>query len=171
MARDLARDAGLDSYQTMALVSIAGAIPAVILWRRRLWRGLGAVLVAGSLAFGAYFECKALLHNRSGVVSDPACVRWFAEDGSPRLWYARQPDGSLIFSNRPGFHYRTGQELKPVTAEIYKEWRQLKGLQDAQAEENLMLREHLTRSSAVSRVAELVRSRQIFSLTNAWAGR
>jgi hypothetical protein len=105
------------------------------------------LLVLGSVAFAGYFAAKAVLHNRSGLVSNPEAVRWFANDGQALLFYARQPDGGFIFCSRPGFHYRTGQELKPVTAEIYKEWRQLKGLQDSQARENLMLREELVRAT------------------------
>jgi hypothetical protein len=149
MARDLALDAGCDGREAMAVAFLAGGIPfALLLWKGFSWRKLGVVFVLGSLAFAAYFTAKAVLHNRPGVVSKPEAVRWFSNDGHALLFYARQPDGSLIFCNRPGFHYRTGQELKPVTAEIYQEWRRLKGLQDARANENATLKEQLARTTS-----------------------
>ena len=148
MARDLALDAGCDGREAMAVAFLAGGIPFALLWWKGFsWRKLGLVFVLASLAFAAYFTAKAVLHNRAAVVSNPEAVHWFSNDGHALLFYARQPDGTLIFCSRPGFHYRTGQELKPVTAEIYQEWRRLKGLQDARAQENSALKEQLARTA------------------------
>ena len=149
MARDLALEAGLDTYAAMAAALVAGFIPAVfLLWRGVTWRKVGMLALAIPLAFSAYFAAKSYLRNRPGIVSNPDAVRWFANDGRALLFYARQPDGVIIFGDRPGFHYRTGHLLQPVTAEIYQEWRQLQAKQSAGEDAKAALAEQLARQAA-----------------------
>lgn len=43
--------------------------------------------------------------------------------GQPQAWYYQHPEGWFEFYDKPGFHPVTGTLLKPVTEQVYFEWR------------------------------------------------
>ena len=43
--------------------------------------------------------------------------------GQPQVWYYKYPEGWFEFYDKPGFHPVTGTPLKPVTEQVYFEWR------------------------------------------------
>jgi len=43
--------------------------------------------------------------------------------GQPQAWYYQYPEGRFEFYDKPGFHPVTGAPLKPVTEQVYFEWR------------------------------------------------
>ncbi|MBU4372704.1 MAG: hypothetical protein KKH02_06940 [Proteobacteria bacterium] len=43
--------------------------------------------------------------------------------GQPQVWYYKYPEGWFEFYDKPGFHPVTGTLLKPVTEQVYFEWR------------------------------------------------
>jgi hypothetical protein len=44
--------------------------------------------------------------------------------GEPQVWYYRYPDKTFDFFDKPGYHPITGEALKPVSKEIYFEWKE-----------------------------------------------
>ncbi|MEM3112745.1 MAG: hypothetical protein QXY90_06870 [Candidatus Anstonellales archaeon] len=56
---------------------------------------------------------------------DPTNVQFFNPiTGEPQVWYYQYPDGTHEFYDKPGYHPITGDPLKPVTKQIYFEWRE-----------------------------------------------
>ncbi|GAB4534729.1 MAG: hypothetical protein Fur0020_01570 [Thermodesulfovibrionia bacterium] len=56
---------------------------------------------------------------------NPDTVQFFNPiTGEVQVWYYQYPDGSLEFYNKPGYHPITGEPLKPVTKQIYFEWKE-----------------------------------------------
>jgi hypothetical protein len=43
--------------------------------------------------------------------------------GQPQAWYYQYPEGRFEFYDTPGYHPLTGTPLKPVTQEVYFEWK------------------------------------------------
>lgn len=56
---------------------------------------------------------------------DPGAVQFFNPiTGEPQVWYFKYPDGVFDFFDKPGYHPITGEPLKPVSKEIYFEWKE-----------------------------------------------
>lgn len=56
---------------------------------------------------------------------DPAKAAWFSTvSGEAQLWYYQSPEGELEFYAKPGAHSFTGEQLLPVTKDIYFRWRE-----------------------------------------------
>lgn len=56
---------------------------------------------------------------------DPNDIPFFNPiTGEPQVWYYQDPDGTYDFFDKPGYHPITGDPLKPVTKQIYFEWRE-----------------------------------------------
>ena len=56
---------------------------------------------------------------------DPQKAVWFNPiTGDPQLWYYRHPEKSFDFFNKPGYHPTTGEELQPVSKEVYFAWKE-----------------------------------------------
>jgi hypothetical protein len=54
---------------------------------------------------------------------DPAAHDWFNPNtGAPMLWYSRSSEGKFDFFPRPGTNPRTGDQLAPVTRDLYQTW-------------------------------------------------
>lgn len=49
--------------------------------------------------------------------------------GQPLAWYYQYPEGRFEFYDTPGYHPLTGTLLKPVTQEVYFEWRKTTKIQ------------------------------------------
>lgn len=71
-------------------------------------------------------KIKWLLRIQRGqiqLVPDPARHDWFdSVTRDPLLWYHTDAEGSFRFFDGPGYAPATGDELKPVTTELRREW-------------------------------------------------
>jgi hypothetical protein len=92
---------------------------------------------------------------------DPNNVQFFNPiTGEAQVWYFRYPDGIFEFFDKPGYHPITGEPLKPVSKDIYFEWKEksTKGKQDKRIannqEESRQLRKH-GESQLVARLSRL----------------
>jgi hypothetical protein len=69
-----------------------------------------------------------LLEKGDFKTVDPSSSTWFNPiTGEPQLWYYRYPDGRFEFYDKPGYHPVTGDQLVPVSKEVFFEWREKAG--------------------------------------------
>jgi hypothetical protein len=55
---------------------------------------------------------------------DPSTAKFFNPiTGETQVWFYQYPDGKYEFYDKPGYHPITGDQLKPVTKQVYFEWR------------------------------------------------
>jgi hypothetical protein len=55
---------------------------------------------------------------------DPSSAQFFNPiTGETQVWFYKYPDRSYEFYDKPGYHPITGDSLKPVTKQIYFEWK------------------------------------------------
>lgn len=55
---------------------------------------------------------------------DPSQVTWFNPiSGDAQLWFFLGPEGTFEFYNKPGYHPFTNAPLKPVTKDVYYQWK------------------------------------------------
>lgn len=47
---------------------------------------------------------------------------FFDAKGNPKVWYVKNPNGTLDFFNQPGLHPETGKTLKPISKYIIQEY-------------------------------------------------
>src|SRR5438046_576452 len=67
LARDLALDAGFDSYAALAVALVAGVSATavlVLLWRGFSWRKVGIATLVIPLVLAGYFAGKSILRDR-----------------------------------------------------------------------------------------------------------
>ncbi len=56
---------------------------------------------------------------------DPDSYSFFNPvNGKPQVWYYQSPSGQFEFYDKPGYH-RTGERLKPITAQVISDWQSL----------------------------------------------
>jgi hypothetical protein len=66
-----------------------------------------------------------LWENKNISLVDPHKATFFNPiTGEPQAWYYLYPDGAFEFYDKPGYHPITGDPLKPVTKQIYFEWKE-----------------------------------------------
>jgi hypothetical protein len=136
LARELAHQAGLERDFVFACAIIAAWVAlAFVFWMGLSHKRLKSLLWLAPLLCIGFLICRGMLHNRTGDVPNPGVVRWFDASGQALLFYTKEPDGSITFSDQSGVHYRTGRPLKPVTPEIYEEWHKLNNKEDAKTHE------------------------------------
>jgi hypothetical protein len=65
-----------------------------------------------------------LLTSSNFIPVDPTTAQLFNPiTGESKLWYYKHHDGAYDFFDKPGYHPINGEELKPVTKEVYNEWK------------------------------------------------
>ncbi|WP_264563011.1 hypothetical protein [Flavobacterium sp. N2155] len=47
---------------------------------------------------------------------------FFDKKGNPKIWYIKNPNGTLEFYNQPGLQPETGKTLRPITRYIIQEY-------------------------------------------------
>lgn len=47
---------------------------------------------------------------------------FFDKKGNPKIWYIKNPNGTLEFFNQPGLHPETGKTLRPISRYIIQEY-------------------------------------------------
>lgn len=47
---------------------------------------------------------------------------FFDKKGNPKIWYIKNPNGTLEFFNQPGLHPETGKTLRPISKYIIQEY-------------------------------------------------
>ncbi len=70
-------------------------------------------------------ELKAYKEDRiaSFKLLKPECdTQFFNQDGSVRVWYSKNKDGSLDYFSDYGLHPKTGKTLKPITKYIIEKY-------------------------------------------------
>ena len=66
-----------------------------------------------------------LWENKNINLVDPSKAIFFNPiTGEPQVWYYHYPDGSFEFYDKPGYHPITGEPLKPITKQVYFEWKE-----------------------------------------------
>lgn len=47
---------------------------------------------------------------------------FFDKKGNPKIWYIKNPNGTLEFFNQPGLQPETGKTLRPISRYIIQEY-------------------------------------------------